>query len=99
MKLEHLLQLAKSVDVSNSITALSDGDLIDAVCDEIWGDFPLLERKSYLLDELMTRFMVAKDIKITPKGITPDGEPFRAENADSQPIRTQSVPTQGEQIE
>ena len=57
------------------IVRLSDGELIDAVVEELAADLEIGSRQGVLLDELLHRFQNAIGLDETPKGITRDGEP------------------------
>lgn len=58
----------------SEVEKLSDGDLIDAVVDEIFSDLSLGSRKSVLLTTLIERYQKAIGLPETPAGVTPDGE-------------------------
>ena len=61
---------------NEAAATLSDGDLIDAVIEQVWGDLPMTEEPSSLLAEMITRFQKLAGVHETPKGATVDGEPF-----------------------
>lgn len=67
--------LARWMQLNDAVSALTDGELIDAVIEEIAGKMVFVSRENALLSELLDRFQVAIDLDETPKGITKDGEP------------------------
>ena len=58
----------------DDVIRLSDGELIDAIVEELAAELNIGSRQSLLLDELVTRFQKAINLDETPGGITADGE-------------------------
>ena len=55
---------------------LSDGELIDAVVNEVWANLSLKNRDNALLSEMIERFQKLSGVEETPSGVTVDGEPL-----------------------
>lgn len=68
---EALLNRMRELD---GIEKLSDGELIDAVVEDVYSELSLGSRQSALITTLLERFQRAIGLVETPKGITPDGE-------------------------
>lgn len=68
--------IKRRIHILPEVANLGDGELIDAVMEELWSDLDMGSRQSVLLSELLDRFQEAKGIEETPKGITQDGNPL-----------------------
>lgn len=66
--------LINRMQALDGIEKLSDGELIDAVVEEVFSELSLGSRQSALVTTLLERFQRASGLVETPKGITPDGE-------------------------
>lgn len=66
--------LINRIRALDGIEKLSDGELIDAVVDEVYSELSLGSRQSALITTLLERFQKAIGLVETPHGITPDGE-------------------------
>lgn len=70
---EHPGSMLRHLD---DVHQLTDGQLIDAVMEEVWADMSIKSRGSWLVHELLHRFQSRADIEETPAGITLDGYPL-----------------------
>ena len=69
---ELLAQMARHID---DCEQLSDGELIDAVCEDVWANLSMESRESWLLGKMIERFQILAGIEETSAGITADGQP------------------------
>lgn len=68
--------IQRRIRILPEVQELDDGQLIDAVMEDLWADLDMGSRQSVLLSELLDRFQDAIDLDETPRGITKDGEAF-----------------------
>lgn len=70
------IALAQMMRHSQAAENLTDGELIDAVCEHVWANLSVRSHESWLLGKMIERFQVLAGIEETPAGITVDGEPL-----------------------
>lgn len=70
------IALARMMRHSQAGENLTDGELIDAVCEHVWANLSLRSQESWLLGKMIERFQELAGIEETPAGITVDGEPL-----------------------
>lgn len=75
--LEFVEMLSNMADNFDKAQSLTDGELVDAVVEEVCIHLKFESYAACLLDVLTERFMRAKGIDVTPGGVTPDGERAR----------------------
>lgn len=70
------ITLAQMMRHSRNADELTDGELIDAVCEHVWANLSVRSHESWLLGKMIERFQVLAGVEETPAGITADGEPL-----------------------